>query len=103
MFDSALVVTQLRYTGLLETVRIRKAGFPSRLPQAAFLARFYYLVPLKGFDLKETLLSGEKEIQINKERCLAIFLAQSIDTPFYQIGKTRVFLKLVHFNMLPVL
>ena len=28
-----------RYTGLLETVRIRRAGYPLRMPMAAFVER----------------------------------------------------------------
>jgi len=92
MFDPALVITQLRYTGLLETVRIRRAGFPLRLPQAAFIARFYFLAKLKDFDLKTTLAT-EKESDPNKANCLAIFTAHSIEARYFQVGKTRVFLK----------
>ena len=29
-----------RYTGLLETVRIRRAGYATRLPQVAFVERY---------------------------------------------------------------
>jgi len=92
LFDPALVITQLRYTGLLETVRIRRAGFPLRLPQVAFIARFYFLAELKGFHLKSTL-ANDKECDQNKANCLAIFTAHSIETKFFQVGKTRVFLK----------
>ena len=37
MFDSAAVRRQLRYSGILETVRIRHEGFPIRLPFHVFL------------------------------------------------------------------
>jgi len=40
LFDRPAVLRQLRYTGVLETVRIRKAGYPRRFPYLSFLARF---------------------------------------------------------------
>nr|CAD7395055.1 unnamed protein product [Timema cristinae] len=39
LFDSGKVVKQLRYTGVLETIRIRQNGFSHRLPFADFLKR----------------------------------------------------------------
>ena len=38
-FSHAVVLSQLRYTGMLETVRIRKAGFPTRHTLAGFSDR----------------------------------------------------------------
>jgi len=38
-FDSKFVLTQLRYTGLLETVRIRKLGYSVRLQFPLFIDR----------------------------------------------------------------
>jgi len=34
-----------RYTGLLETVRIRRAGYPLRMPMAAFVERYGRRLP----------------------------------------------------------
>lgn len=39
LFEADVVMAQLRYSGLLETVRIRKEGFPVRLPFQAFVDR----------------------------------------------------------------
>jgi len=39
-FDTGKVIKQLRYTGILETIRIRQHGFSHRLPFADFLKRY---------------------------------------------------------------
>lgn len=38
-FDQTLVLNQLRYSGMLETVRIRRSGFPVRRPFQDFCSR----------------------------------------------------------------
>lgn len=38
-FDQAVVLNQLRYSGMLETVRIRKAGYAVRRPFQDFYKR----------------------------------------------------------------
>lgn len=39
-FDKGMVLTQLKYSGMLETVRIRKAGFGSRMSFIDFYDRY---------------------------------------------------------------
>lgn len=40
------MMAQLRYSGVLETVRIRKEGFPVRLPFQVFIDRYFrWVVP----------------------------------------------------------
>jgi myosin-3 len=39
-FDKDKVVKQLRYTGVLETIRIRQNGFSHRVPFNEFLKRY---------------------------------------------------------------
>lgn len=41
LFEPDVVMTQLRYSGVLETVRIRKEGFPVRLPFQVFVDRYF--------------------------------------------------------------
>lgn len=42
-FDSNKILKQLRYTGVLETIRIRQNGFSHRLHFADFLKRYILL------------------------------------------------------------
>ena len=39
-FDDHMVMEQLRYSGMLETIRIRRAGYPVRLTFADFIDRY---------------------------------------------------------------
>ncbi|MEQ2190634.1 hypothetical protein XENOCAPTIV_003012, partial [Xenoophorus captivus] len=47
MFDMDLVNTQLLYCGIMETIRIRKQGYPARLAFHSFLLRYKPLLCLK--------------------------------------------------------
>jgi len=107
LFDNNLVLVQLRYTGLLETVKIRKAGYPFRTSQFAFLQRFFlfsfylfiYFSISKFFrfyflDNKLTLRAVmEMDDQQTKDECLLFLQAMLLNPHWYQLGKTRVFLK----------
>lgn len=45
MFDRSLCCRQLRYSGMMETIRIRKAGYPIRHAFKDFVQRYRILVP----------------------------------------------------------
>ncbi|VDD94921.1 unnamed protein product, partial [Enterobius vermicularis] len=83
MFDRDLVCKQLRYSGMMETIKIRKAGYPIRYSYPYFVARYRILLdgigPPQRVDCK----------QATKEICDAI-LGRHAD---YQLGATKVFLK----------
>lgn len=40
LFDRGLCVRQLRYSGMMETIRIRRAGYPIRYTFAEFVDRY---------------------------------------------------------------
>uniref|UniRef100_A0A915BD69 Myosin motor domain-containing protein n=1 Tax=Parascaris univalens TaxID=6257 RepID=A0A915BD69_PARUN len=44
-FDDNIILRQLRYTGMLETVRIRRAGYSFRIECSAFVKQYRILLP----------------------------------------------------------
>ncbi|KAJ8277352.1 hypothetical protein GJAV_G00074260 [Gymnothorax javanicus] len=78
-FDEALVLQQLRYTGMLETVRIRRSGYGAKYTFKEFIDQYRVLLPNK----KEP---SQEDIAALLQRLLP-------DDTTYQIGKTKVFLK----------
>uniref|UniRef100_A0A8C3WL50 Myosin IXB n=1 Tax=Catagonus wagneri TaxID=51154 RepID=A0A8C3WL50_9CETA len=78
-FDEDLVLQQLRYTGMLETVRIRRSGYSAKYTFQDFTEQFQVLLP--------------KNAQPCREVISALLEKMDIDKRSYQIGKTKVFLK----------
>lgn len=83
MFDNPIVVEQLRYTGVMETTKIRSQGFAVRLKFADFIEQYKIL----AFKLTET-------IKPNGFNCSQILAATDLDG--WQIGNTKVFMKYHH-------
>uniref|UniRef100_A0A8C0VV29 Myosin IXB n=1 Tax=Cyanistes caeruleus TaxID=156563 RepID=A0A8C0VV29_CYACU len=84
LFDESLVLQQLRYTGMLETVRIRRSGYSAKYTFQ--LSRFGAVAPvncfLMNFSLTEQVFMKEAERQIlqdtlHKEVIRKIILLQS--------------------------
>eukprot|EP00117_Sycon_ciliatum_P047463 scpid22461/ scgid33900/ Unconventional myosin-Id; Myosin heavy chain myr 4 len=81
-FDLELVVHQVRYLGLMENVRVRRAGYSYRQKHELFLERYKMLS-------KETWPRWKKE---SKAGCEAIVNALKINSEL-TMGKTKVFIK----------
>lgn len=45
LFDRELCIKQLRYSGMMETIQIRKAGYPIRYSFEEFFERYRVLLP----------------------------------------------------------
>ncbi|KAL8623918.1 hypothetical protein ACOMHN_054259 [Nucella lapillus] len=86
-FDTDRVQTQLRYTGVLETTRIRRQGYSHRISFGDFLRRYHVLG-----------LYGTNKIPITQENC--ILLLNKLNMTGWAIGKTKVFLKYYHVEEL---
>ncbi|XP_056376909.1 unconventional myosin-X isoform X1 [Hyla sarda] len=80
-FDQSMVLNQLRYSGMLETVRIRRAGFPVRRPFHDFY--FRYKVLMRYLTLPEDL----------KGKCETLLHLHDTTDTEWQLGKTKVFLR----------
>ncbi|CAL8352353.1 unnamed protein product [Merluccius merluccius] len=78
-FNDALVLRQLRYTGMLETVRIRQSGYNIKYSFKDFVRHFRVLLP-------EGTRASQEDIQK--------FLGQVDLAPDgFQVGRTMVFLR----------
>ncbi|SMN21492.1 similar to Saccharomyces cerevisiae YAL029C MYO4 One of two type V myosin motors (along with MYO2) involved in actin-based transport of cargos [Maudiozyma saulgeensis] len=90
-FDNLLVLSQLRACGILETIRISCAGFPSRWTFMEFIERFYFLSPMEKWRpiMGNESVSNESKISFSKD-----LLNELVDDEMkYQVGTTKVFFK----------
>lgn len=89
VFDRALCVRQLRYAGLMETAKIRQAGYPIRYSYAEFVHRYRLVTPgippAERADCKEA----------TKKICDCV-----LEDREYRLGHTKVFLKDHHDALL---
>ncbi|KAI4886741.1 hypothetical protein NFI96_015752 [Prochilodus magdalenae] len=89
-FSKERVLVQLRYTGILETVNIRRQGYSHRITYSEFVNRYYYLA-FRAHQMPES----------SKENTVAILQRAKLDT--WVLGKTKVFLKYYHVEQLNLL
>uniref|UniRef100_A0A8C3HN03 Myosin IXB n=1 Tax=Chrysemys picta bellii TaxID=8478 RepID=A0A8C3HN03_CHRPI len=85
-FDEGLVLQQLRYTGMLETVRIRRSGYSAKYTFQDFIDQFQVLLPQNAKASKEEISAHLNKLKLDKNN--------------YQIGKTKVFMKEAERQML---
>ncbi|XP_051022389.1 myosin-IIIb [Acomys russatus] len=89
-FSRDRVLAQLRSTGILETVSIRRQGYSHRILFEEFVKRYYYLA-----------FRAHQTPPANKESCVAILEKSRLD--HWVLGKTKVFLKYYHVEQLNLL
>ncbi|KAL4617287.1 unconventional myosin-Vb isoform X3 [Arapaima gigas] len=81
-FDSRRAVQQLRACGVLETIRISAAGYPSRWTYMDFFNRYRVLMK------KKDMASGDKKII-----CKSLLETLIKDPDKFQFGKTKIFFR----------
>uniref|UniRef100_A0A8D2Q997 Myosin IXA n=1 Tax=Varanus komodoensis TaxID=61221 RepID=A0A8D2Q997_VARKO len=78
-FSDNLVLRQLRYTGMLETVRIRQSGYSCKYLFQDFIDHFHVLLPRATIPSKQNIQD--------------FFRKTKMCTESYQVGRTMVFMK----------
>uniref|UniRef100_A0A8C2T698 Myosin IXA n=1 Tax=Coturnix japonica TaxID=93934 RepID=A0A8C2T698_COTJA len=78
-FSDSLVLQQLRYTGMLETVRIRQSGYSCKYSFQDFVDHFHVLLPQGISPSKHNVHDFFRKIKLNPDN--------------YQVGRTMVFVK----------
>ncbi|KAM8960363.1 unconventional myosin-XV [Pelodytes ibericus] len=89
-FEADVVTTQLKYSGILETIRIRKEGFPVRIPFHIFLSRYRCVMDLG------------RNIRVDGQICVTVLrkLCPSVNPAMYCIGVSKLFMKENLYQML---
>uniref|UniRef100_A0A671SXR4 Unconventional myosin-XV-like n=1 Tax=Sinocyclocheilus anshuiensis TaxID=1608454 RepID=A0A671SXR4_9TELE len=82
VFDMELVSAQLNYSGILETIRIRREGYPIRMPFDVFLFRYKSLLGLK----QPPPANGENCVIMLRKLC-------PVRPGAFQVGVTKLFVK----------
>ncbi len=77
---------QCQYLGLLENVRVRRAGFAYRAPYARFLKRYMKLCP-------KTWSMGQAWTGDPRQGCVEILTHLQLDQTQYQCGQTKMFVR----------
>nr|XP_061795835.1 unconventional myosin-VIIa-like [Nerophis lumbriciformis] len=86
-FDRELCMRQLRYSGMMDTIRIRKLGYPVRHTFVEFLTRYRVLLKTTICDPKTNTAAA---------CCEAICQTVFTEHDEWKIGKTKIFLKDAH-------
>uniref|UniRef100_A0A8C2AYS7 non-specific serine/threonine protein kinase n=1 Tax=Cyprinus carpio TaxID=7962 RepID=A0A8C2AYS7_CYPCA len=86
-FDREKVLIQLRYTGILETAKIRRQGYSHRILFNNFIERYSILA-----------FRANEEPPMNPETCAVIL--EKVKLENWVLGKTKVFLKYYHAEQL---
>ncbi|XP_019714232.1 myosin-IIIa-like, partial [Hippocampus comes] len=75
-FDREKVLVQLRYTGILETAKIRRQGYSHRVPFANFLKRYHIVA-----------FHADEEPAVTPETCATILEKAELEN--WAMGKTK--------------
>ncbi|KAI0029309.1 myosin 5 [Vararia minispora EC-137] len=85
-FTPQQVLSQLRACGVLETIRISCAGYPTRWTYEEFAERYYMLVPSSSW--------GPMIQNLQLQQLCSLILDKTINDPDkYQSGKTKIFFR----------
>ena len=80
------MLRQLRYTGMLATVKIRQSGYNYRLTFEEFIQQYKILLPKGLLSSKDDVKQFLQRLDLNSEN--------------YQIGRTKV--RIMYFNLVRI-
>ncbi|KAF9074890.1 myosin class I heavy chain [Rhodocollybia butyracea] len=86
-YDEKAILHQIKYLGLQENIRVRRAGFAYRNTFEKMIERFYLLSPRTSY-AGEYIWSGD-----SKSGCEAILKDTGIAKDEWQMGTTKAFIK----------
>ncbi|KAF9363359.1 class II myosin [Mortierella sp. NVP85] len=86
-FDNKMVLHQVKYLGLCENIRVRRAGFASRQTYEKFVERFYLLSPKTSYAGDYTWQGDSRS---GAERILK---DTSVSPEEWQMGTTKIFIR----------
>ena len=89
LVDMACLHQQLVCGGVMEAVRVARAGYPHRVPHVQFAARFRCLAVLEGAHLPPFSADAPSSVALP----LSKILERTFQTGCIVLGKTKVFLK----------
>ncbi|KAJ3608052.1 hypothetical protein NHX12_025102, partial [Muraenolepis orangiensis] len=81
VFDVDYMSAQLRHAGMLETVHIRKEGYPVRVLYSCFMERYGVLLPVRAEEASD------------REQTISVLEMFGAEEGQFQLGVTKVFLK----------
>lgn len=95
LFDSPQVLRQLKYAGVMEALRVRRAGYPTRLAFREFLLRYQTLL---SDDTRRAIKNNEVSDREQWATLISGFLASPgirshLSSDDMQLGKSKVFLR----------
>jgi myosin heavy subunit len=89
-FDRPLMLMQLKCSGVMEVMKIRIAGFPTRIKFTEFVRRFWQLYP-------------QSRSMQPADACVALLKASNLPSETFALGKTKVFMKDRPFSQLIII
>eukprot|EP01130_Rhizamoeba_saxonica_P002404 TRINITY_DN12207_c0_g1_i1.p1 TRINITY_DN12207_c0_g1~~TRINITY_DN12207_c0_g1_i1.p1 ORF type:complete len:1112 (-),score=281.88 TRINITY_DN12207_c0_g1_i1:48-3341(-) len=86
-YDSKRVEHQIQYLGLLDNVKVKRAGFAYRTTFNKFFERYFLISPSTAYAAKK-IWNGN-----DLDGCVAILKDQPVSPQEWQTGRTKVFIK----------
>ena len=87
MFDHKRVMHQVQYLGLLDNVKVRRAGFAYRTTFDKFMKRYFLISGKTSYAAQKTWKGDDPS------GCRAVLGDLPVDPGQWQLGKTKVFIK----------